>query len=94
MVRVGPAPLGGLPRGRACLGSGCPGPAVGVAGCLRWGLFPPVQREKSPHPNTPLLPSPLMYNVRAIHLCIATSLLYVNQEPLLRCMIGVNPHNS
>ena len=43
VVRGGPAPPGGLPRGRVCLGSGCPGPAVGAAGCLCRGHVPPVQ---------------------------------------------------
>ena len=48
-----PGADGSLPRlrGRACLCSGCPGPAVGMAGCLRWGLFLPAQQEKSPHPQ-------------------------------------------
>jgi len=43
VVRGGPAPPGGLPCGRVCLGSGCPGPAVGAAGCLCRGHVPPVQ---------------------------------------------------
>ena len=56
--------------------------------------FRPRNRRNHPTPNTPLPPSPLMYNVRAIHLCVAASLLYVNQGPLLCCMIGANLHDN
>ena len=46
-ARGGVPPLEGVPRGLACLGSGCPGPAVAAASCLLRGLAPPALQEES-----------------------------------------------
>ena len=46
-ARGGVPPLEGVPRGLACLGSGCPGPVVAAARCLLRGLAPPALQEES-----------------------------------------------